>query len=728
MSKCTSLPSLNWQTGPCDGPDQEPEKLVPAEVPGAVQVDWACAHGWPSHHFGVEPLRYAGLEDRWWAYRATIPEFPEGTHLRLVLEGVDHTATVRLDGRFVAECRGLQVGHDISLAGARVGSLLEVRIHPAPKVADAKGRCRAARTTKPAVSYGWDFHPELIPLGLWRPVRLELRDGPTLAATRWRSRLSDDLRTVRLAVTPPPEAGECSAEMTDSSGALVWSARGVGTLEGTLENPQLWWPQGQGAQELYGLVLRSADGQEWRRSVGFRRVRLEMAPGQWDDPAEFPKSRSRPPVTLVVNGRVIFAKGANVAPFDIFPGAITDERLVETVRLAAEANMNLLRIWGGGPALPDSFYDACDSAGVLVLQEFPLACNAYPDDSAYLRDLELEARGMLDRIAPHPCLAAWSGGNELLNAWSGMTDQSHALRLLNALTFDADPDTPFLPTLPVDGLGHGYYLFRSPQDGRECFQIAADSRTTGLTEFGIPGPPEVGVIAGMMPPEELWPPHPDGSWKMHGGFGAWEVEPTSHFCLSTMEHYWGHIESLEEAVAYGQWLQSTGLQLTFEEARRQRPRCGWALAWCLNEPWPNVANGSLIAYPARPKPALDAVRAALRPTLASASIPKFQWRPGELFSAGISLLHDAPSERPAGTVEAWLASGNWREKIAAWEFPAGDAGTDVPGPVARRVLPAALGDELVLELVCSEPAWSSRYRLATAPALAKQEGPRGLNA
>lgn len=720
--------TLSWQVGPCSGPDDEPEKLVPAVIPGAVQLDWARAQGWPSHHFGTEPLRYMGLEDRWWAYRCRVPAFSSGSLPRLVIEGIDHAATIRLDGCFVAECRGLQVRHEIALPNAVKGSLLEIRIHPASKAPGTKGRFRAAHTTKPAVSYGWDFHPDFIPLGLWRPVRLEIGTEPSLSETRCHYRLSKDLRTARFTLDLPLGIGDCTAELSNPFGEMVWSERGTDALNGVLESPQLWWPRGHGEQNVYRLHVRSVGGQQCSHTIGFRQVRLEMYPGQWNDPVDFPKSRSKPPTSLVINGRTIFAKGANVGPFDIFPGVVTVDRLRETVRLAAEANMNMLRVWGGGPAQPESFFEACDEFGIMVLQEFPLACNCYPDDPDYLRDLESEARAMIKRFAPHPSLTVWSGGNELFNSWSGMTDQSHALRLLNSLTFQEDPDTPFLPTMPVEGMGHGYYLFRNPSTGEECFQIATRSQMTGLTEFGVPGPPEVSTIREFMPEEELWPPRTDGPWKMHGGHDAWDAEPSSHFCLSTLEHYWGSIDSLETAVKLGQWLQAIGLQLIFEEARRQRPRCGWALSWCLNEPWPNIANGALIAYPLRPKPAFNAVRAALRPTLASARIPKFQWRPGDLFFAEIFLLHDAPAPRGAGTVEAWLSSGPWRERIAAWEFQECGADTDVPGPVARRTLPENLVGELVLELICSVPAWSSRYQLATAPALRVKEHVRGLNA
>jgi beta-mannosidase len=726
-----------WQVGPAADAVAEPERLVPAAIPGAVQLDWARAHGWPSHTIGLEPERYAGLEDRWWAYRCTLPGIPDGSSAPwLILAGVDHACTVRLDGQVIAEHAGLQVPLEVALDGAHAGSQLEVRIHPAPKAPGRSGRFRAHRTTKPAVSYGWDFHPELIPLGLWRPVRIEMRPATYLAEVVVRHRLDAAMEAADLAVgIDVAGAGRVIAELVAPDGRTVWSAerQGSGGLGGRLAQPQLWWPAGHGAQAVYRLIVRLFDAQgrecdRRERPLGFRRVRLEMAPGQWDHPSEFPKSRSRPPMMLTVNGRRIFAKGANVAPLDIFPGAITAAHAAEIVRIAAAAHMNMLRVWGGGPAPLDAFYDACDAAGVMVLQEFPLACADYVDDDAYLKVLHAEARAMVGRLASHPCLAVWCGGNELFNAWSGMTDQSLALRTLNMVTLALDPDTPFLPTLPVEGVGHGHYLFRDPRNGEEVYQVYARATNTALTEFGVPGPADAEVIRSVLLPGEHWPPRLDGAWKLHGGAGAWDVEPSSWLCQVTIERYFGPCSDLDDLVAKGQWLQSAGLTCIFEEARRQRPRCGWALSWCLNEPWPNVANSSLLSWPARPKPALAAVGQALRPTLASARIPRFQWQGGEAFSAELFLLHDAPASAAAGTVEVWLSSGTWRERLLAWEHAALPADRDLAGPTVRCTLPERLGEDLVLELICSDPARSSRYRLATRQFEATAAGPRGLNA
>ena len=119
--------------------------------------------------------------------------------------------------------------------------------------------------------------------------------------------------------------------------------------------------------------------------------------------------------------------------------------------------MNLIRVWGGGIVNKDSFFEQCDRLGLMVWQEFPLACNGYPDDPSYLAVLEQEAVSMLLRLRSHPCMVIWCGGNELLNKWSGMTIQSHPLRLLDSLCFRYDRQTPYLPASPLFGMAHGHY-------------------------------------------------------------------------------------------------------------------------------------------------------------------------------------------------------------------------------------------------------------------------------
>lgn len=736
----------NWEVGPSDDSPSSPDEWVSASVPGAVQLDWARAHDWPDYSWDCEATRYIGLEDRFWHYRADLPEFPEGTACRLVLRDVDHHAVVCSGGRVLAEGGGIGQDLSVDLEAELSGQPIEIILSPAPKVPDTLGRDRARETTKAPVSYGWDFHPDLIPLGITGGAWVEALAPNHLRGVCWRDRLADDFSRADFEVRAEVVgSGRVRACLADPDGKEVWSdsveAEAAGSIRlcGAVDAPRLWWPRGHGAPERYTLRLEleseasaSGSGSMIERKVGFRRSRLTMAPGQWDEPEAFPKSRSLPPMSLEVNGRRIFAKGANLVGPDIFPGTVDDARWHQLVARAVEANMNVIRVWGGSAAPKEAFFEACDAAGIMVVQEFPLACNAYPDKKDYLEELADAARALLERLAFHPSRILWSGGNELFNAWSGMTDQSHALRLIAAMAWQEDPDTPFVPTLPVEGVGHGYYLFRDPQSGVEVFELFQSARNTGYTEFGVPGTTSEAGIHAIVPAEELWPPRTVGAWKLHSGMEAWDVEPTSYLCMSTIEHYWGPQPDLAALIEKSQWLQCEGHKAIIEEGRRQRPFCGWAVLWCLNEPWPTVANQALLAYPDTPKPAFEAVAAAMRPTLASARIPKFQWCAGEMFTAELHLLHDAPEPRPAVSVRVSLRAGAWSKTLLQWEAEAGPADCDLAGPTVRFVLPTDLEcGELWLHLEADDDALSSCYRLALmAVQDATEEDahrPRGLN-
>lgn len=387
--------------------------------------------------------------------------------------------------------------------------------------------------------------------------------------------------------------------------------------------------------------------------VGFRRARLVMNEGTWDEPGpdDFPKSRSHPPITLEVNGRRIFAKGSNWVCPDIFPGRVAPERYRALLERARDAHMNLIRCWGGAIVPPEAFHDACDELGLMVWQDFPLGCNRYEGTPEYLAVLDQESRSIIRRLRSHPSLAVWCGGNELFNVWSGMTDQDLPLRLLNRNCYDLDPQRPFIPTAPIAGMAHGHYVFRDAR-GDEVFQILARASATAYTEFGCPAPADVEVLRDTLPEEELFPPRAGTSWETHHAFGAWALN--SHLLLDVIGDYFGPSESLEQLVERGQLLQSEGLKCLYEEARRQKPRAAMALNWCFSEPWPAAANLSLVGWPDRPKPSLAAVAASCRPALASARISRFTWREGEVFDPELWFLNDSAEELPAGRIEAML--------------------------------------------------------------------------
>jgi beta-mannosidase len=716
-SRPTTVRPLSWEVGPTPHAAEPPRELVPAEVPGAVQLDWARAHGWPDYWVADHFRAYQGLEDSFWLYRTRLelPELTRDQRVFFVCGGVDYRFRVLLEGQVVHEQEGMFTPFEVELTGrAKTGDLLEILVFPSPKLhAEPQDRTQARRSNKPPVSYGWDWHPRLIPLGIWQTTGLEVRERVHVQSVDFQARLNEALTEAAITVTVETSASGSNDEpppirfrLLDPDGLEVLQSRSPNAV---LHQPRLWWPAGEGKPELYTLEVLLGGVVAHAQKVGFRRVRLVMHEGAWDEPRTFPKSRSEPPITLEVNGRVIFARGSNWVCPEIFPGKITAETYRPLLTLARDAHFNLLRTWGGAIINKESFYEICDELGLLVWTEFHLACNLYDGDGEYLRVLDQESRSIIRRVRQHPSLAFWCGGNELFNAWSGMTDQTLALRLLNKNCYELDRDTPFIATAPLGGMGHGDYRFLDER-GREVFQIFASARQTAYSEFGCPGPSSVEYLKTFMPAAELFPPRPGTAWETHHGLGAWEMDPGTWLCQTTIEHYFGPTESLEQLVERGELLQAEGYKCIFEEARRQKPVCSMALNWCFNEPWPSAANNNLVNWPARPKPAYFAVQAACRPVLASARVPKFSWASAEAFEAELWLLNDSPFVVAAGSLEAELEISRTRIALGSFEFTDVGENQNLRGPTVRCELPRVTAQRFTLRVrVAGRSELASEY-------------------
>jgi beta-mannosidase len=723
-----------------------------------VQLDWAAAQGWALPEYtprlnvryaprGVPILTdYEWMEDVFWLYRTRLnfSPLPFDYHLYFVAS-VDYRCEIRLADRLIHQQEGMFTPIELDLTElAHPGDILEVLVFPAPKIyRDPVDEKQAMQSCKPAFSYGWDYHPRLIPLGIWDGGHLEIRPACHIRSAEIFYELNDRLDQVdlwlKVELSAPAKGGRIQWSVRDPQGRLVISqtaAPEVEPIPGRIEAPDLWWPNGQGEPSLYTSEVELLDPSRLRLAlhhtrIGFRRIRLVPYEGSWSDPdlSGFPRSRNQPPITLEVNGRRIFAKGSNWVGPDIFPARVSAETHRRLLQAAHDAHFNLLRCWGGAPVQKDSFFDLCDELGLMIWQEFPLACGNYQGTPAYLRVLDQESQAIIRRLRARASVVLWCGGNELFNNWSLMTDQDLALRLLDRNTYDLDPQRPYIMTSPLSGWAHGGYQFRL-KDGDEVFQYFARARNTAYTEFGVPGPANVDLLRRILPPEELFPPQPGTHWQHRHGYGAWDGSPDSWLELWCIEHYFGQPATLEQLVEWGQWLQCEGLKAIFEEARRQKPRCSMALNWCFNEPWPNAANNSLLCWPAEPKPALKAVGDALRPILASARIPKFSWQAGETFSAQLYMLNDSPEALPALSLEAWLSNGPTRLCIGTWETNPTNANTNLPGPTLHIPLPELAPVPLQLNItVKGHPGWDSQYKLLalSRPGLAeKLDGEKGI--
>jgi beta-mannosidase len=435
-----------------------------------------------------------------------------------------------------------------------------------------------------------------------------------------------------------------------------------------------------------------------------------MNQGAWQREGGFPKSRAFAPASIELNHRRIFAKGTNWVHPEVFIGTITPERYREQIALAKNANFNIFRVWGGGIVNKESFFDICDESGILVWQEFPLACNNYTDDAKYLKVLEQEARSIIHRVKKHACLALWSGGNELFNSWSGMTEQSLALRLLNSLCYQLDTHTPFIYTSPLNGIGHGHYVFYDSTIDEEVFQWMSKASNTAYTEYGVPGLANLDVLKSFIPENELFPPKENTAWELHHAFGVWGAERWLE--MSVLQKYFGEIPSLDELVKYSQLLQCEGLKFIFEEARRQKPFCSMALNWCYQEPWPAAANNSLISWPNEIKPAYWHVANACRPVLASVRIPKFEWKEGEDFTCDLFLLNDTYDKMTGEKIKVVIQYDGTEKELMSWDCPGADGFRNIQGPSIKTKIPQMKTNLFSIQVrVEGKPQYNSTYML-----------------
>ena len=700
----------SWRAAQYDPENKITYPDFPAKVPGNIQQDYAEAFDFGDYIFADRVKQFDAIEDNWWVYSANIDfERKEDEALWFVAEGVDYIFDILLNGKTIYSYEGMFTPAKVDISEAKKGDLLQVVIHPHPKREGAPAaRDQADQSCKPPFSYGWDWNPRLIVSGLWRDAYLETRGAAFLRSCEPFYTLNEARDTAQVRFVADCDA-PVTYTLTDMEGRVVYSGN---SPEVTLNNINLWWCNGQGEPYLYSWTATAGEN-TLSGKIGFKTLRLVLNAGAYDEPFGFPKSRYPAPITIELNGRKIFGKGSNWVNADIFPGTVTKERYRELLEMAKDANMNILRIWGGSGINKPEFYDICDELGLLVWQEFMLACNNYVGTPHYLSVLEREAVSVIRQLRSHASLAFWCGGNELFNGWSGMTEQSEALRLLNKLCYEEDFGRPFLYTSPLCGMAHGGYFFMDPVDGRDVFEIFAAASNSAYTEFGVPSMAPVEQLRKIIPEGELFPPTPTAAWLEHHGFNAWG--PHSWVCYPTIRKYFGEPKNLEEMVGYTDWMQTVGYKAAFEEARRQWPHCSMSINWCYCEPWITAANNAVISYPNIKKPGYYGIKEALRPVMASARIPHFSWKSGELFSAQLWLLNDSP-EAVSDTLTAYIEINGEVIKDITWETGEVAPNTNKMGPTVNITLPRLSDcDEFTFRVKTRNGAGDSSYRLKFIP-------------
>jgi len=631
------LASLPWRFRDCSG-----SAWLPATVPGCVHTDLRRARAIPDYLRGTNEAGLQWIDGRTWEYAADIEvgaDLLGEEVIELVADGLDTIATIRLNGTEVARTENMFIGYrwDVKPLLRDGHNRLSIRFDSATRyirtertghrprnINDPVGGCTIIR--KEQCQFGWDWGPRYVTAGIWRDIRLEGWSGNRLAGVEVAQRHARN-GTVALSLAPelarPDRESTCRWRISVGDSPV---SSGVGSRI-VIQRPRLWWPSGQGEQPLYRLEVDvvESDGNatgKWTRKIGLRTIALDRHRDRWGESFQF-----------VVNGRPVFAKGANWIPADCFVAGLGRASYARDLGAAVAANMNMVRVWGGGIYESEDFFDLCDELGLLVWQDFMFACTLYPGDEPFVASSRAEAEYQVRRLRHRASLALWCGNNEIwgINAHE-LTDPRKAReradyyrlfhRVLPAVVRRHGRGTAYWPSSPWRGdedtshaaggkRGDSHYW--DVWHGRNPVKDYEKWNFRFASEFGMQSYSSSATQATFCPAKDgnIFGAAMETHQKNKGG---------SQVILDYVSRRYRFPKDQESLIYLSQLNQVHCIQTGVSHYRRLMPRCMGSLYWQLNDCWP-VASWSSIEFTGRWRALHYAARRFYAPALVSAHVP-----------------------------------------------------------------------------------------------------------
>lgn len=608
----------------------------PATVPGGVHTDLLALGHIPDPFVADNELKVMWIAETDWEYRRSFTvdtELLQADHVSLICDGLDTLADVYINGVLLGHANNMFRRWEWNVKDVLRSGENEIKVYFEAPLRYVAGKQiqhsfeiygggvipGGAYLRKSPCHFGWDWGPQLPPIGIWKDLRLESYSARLLDVHIRQHHQSDGC----VAISADIQADTCSPgdlyihmKVTAPDGQ-VWQSQDVipqlptGAAsplylrtEVEIAQPQLWWPHGYGAQPLYQVEVTLKNGdqlydqREYR--LGLRTLQLRQEPDQWGKEFAF-----------YVNGVRIFAKGANWIPTDSLPTRITPAQFESLIRDTVAANMNMLRIWGGGYYPEDIFYDICDQYGILLWQDFMFACGIYPTDADFFANFLQEARENVRRLRHHAALVLWCGNNEMEQGWvdwkwnkpedpvnqrlkEGYDRLFH--HLLPDLLRNEDPDVPYWPSSPSAGTPfegannqvQGDCHYWAVWHGRKPFSDYRNQFPRFMSEFGFQALPPLKTITTYAEPAD---------WNMTSYMMEHhQKNPAGNsLILTQMADAFRMPKDFSSLVYLSLVLQAEGIRYGVEHWRRHRDRVSGILYWQLNDCWP-VASWSSLDY------------------------------------------------------------------------------------------------------------------------------------
>ncbi len=643
------LQSLNgdWQFRQANSTEWEQGK-----VPGGVHTDLLANRCIPDPFVADNEKRVQWVAESDWVYRYNFScpsEILAEEKIYLVCDGLDTLATVVLNGHELGHTDNMFRRYEWevkSLLQANDGNELIITFSSPVKFAAEKQAIRELPGVPQAIpggphlrkapcQFGWDWGPQLPPIGIWKDIRIEgysearlgeihLRQAHNSGQVDLSARITVQrwseapLRMVVRITTPEGEILENNALITTQDGSIV---------KVPIPQPELWWPNDYGQQPLYQVEVSLVHSESTddkpidthKYQVGLRTIELRQQEDRWGRSFAF-----------VVNDVQIFVKGSNWIPADSFPTRITDETLEGLIHAAAETHQNMLRVWGGGFYEEERFYDLCDRYGILVWQEFIFACSGYPlDDPDFLDNVHEEAVQNIRRLRHRASLAIWCGNNEMEWGWvdwnwnhAGLQDLKSAYdqffhHTLPGWCQAADPDHSYWPSSPSsdtpfkdpNGQRQGDSHYWDVWHGRKPFSAYRNQYPRFMSEFGFQALPPLATIRTYADQSD---------WNMTSYIMETHQKNASgnSLMVGQMLDTFRLPKDFESLVYLSMVLQAEGIRSGVEHWRRYPDRVAGTLYWQLNDCWP-VASWSSLDYFGRWKALHYAARRFYAPVMLS---------------------------------------------------------------------------------------------------------------
>jgi beta-mannosidase len=600
-----------------------------ASVPGCVHTDLLANKLIDDPFYRDNEKKQQWIDKKDWEYRTTFKVTQQTLareNVELVFEGLDTYAQVYLNDELLLKADNmfrtwrvdakqiLKTGDNSLRVVFRspVNEILPVMAKlnyqlPAP---NDQGEKTSPFTRKAPYHYGWDWGPRFVTSGIWRPVSLHAWDQARVNDLQILvKKISADVAELTANVEIEASAAGTATVLLDNlSDKVIAGKQTVNLNKGTnhiafdfiVRRPQLWWPNGLGAQPLYSFRARSlVNGRvtdEKSTRTGLRTLELRQ---QRDEAGQS--------FMFVINGIPVFAKGGNWIPPDSFPSRITKEKYRFLIKSVRDSNMNMLRVWGGGIYEADEFYELCDEMGILVWQDFMFACSMYPATQDFLDSVRAEATDNVKRLRNHPSIVLWAGNNEIEAGWMNWGWRQNLpaslwddykkifLGVLQEVTARFDPSRVYWPSSPHGGLDDDPDSLRSGDvhfwrvwHFAEPFTDYEKQTPRFMSEYGFQSFPNIETVKAytIESDRDIESPimlahqrHPRGN----------------QLVREYMLRDYAQPKDFESFLYVSQVLQAEGIRIGAEHLRRIMPHNMGSLYWQINDCWP-VASWSSIDY------------------------------------------------------------------------------------------------------------------------------------